>query len=313
MQQSSLRNTIATGKFVLLVAILLSAMAWLLTGAESLSNWAGFLVLTATTIVLRLIANGTALIRVRSWYLSSCFIVLNAIFVFQHAFTPGMLAVPLYLTAIYYLWMSYQLVRPEQKIFQAFLYLSLATYFAPKLLWVAVLFFVAMIVQLRALTLRSLLAMLMGLAVGAELMMAWRYLTGQDPYMSDYIRDLTAVTLPDIHNWSTSQLVSIGYVIFFFVIGVLHFSRTNFNDKIRIRMYFYILIVQGFALLALLALSPQDFETVSRLFILLSAPVLAHYFVLGRGRIVDILFVLSLLLGIAVLVFNLWSLSYTFS
>ena len=57
-------------------------------------------------------------------------------------------------------------------------------------------------------------------------------------------------------------------------------------------------------LFAALALQPQQFDPLFRLLIFNSSALIAHYYTLARGRFIDFWFVLTLVLLVALGVFN---------
>ena len=297
-----------TGKFTLPAAIVLTALLWLPTGVDSVANWGGYLVVVLTTLMLRVIVNSQTLIRVRSWFLSSLFCVFSGIFVFQHHFDLSMLGTLSFLIAQYFLFGSYQTDHPERAVFQSFLFLGVSSLFFPKMLCLTPFFFLAMIVQLRAFTPRSFLAALMGLLVPLEVMAVYCFGVGNPETVHMYFSSLTQWTVPTgLPDWSPARMVSICFVLLLFIVGTLHFSRTNFNDKIRVRMFFYILATQAVVFVLMLAFCPGDYTFLSRLMVLESVPFVAHYFVLGKGWMVDLVFNITLILMVALTAFNLWN------
>lgn len=218
-----------------------------------------------------------------------------------------MLCVIGYLLSLNFLFCSYQENHPERYIFHSFIFLGFSIVLFPKLVVLILFYFIVMIVQLRAFTLRTLFAGGMGLFVVAEAYAVYLYIAGKplEIEVPSYMISLD-IFKNYLAHWNPVQLINIGAVIFFFLVGSIHYSITNFNDKIRTRMLFYVIITQGFLFVVMLALSPADYDFLSRLIILITAPVVAHYFVLGRGWVVDFFFGLFLLMLAALTVFNLW-------
>lgn len=307
MRNRTLRNTIVTGKLTLPISIVLAALMWTFTERNALANWAGYLMMVLITLVLQVMSNTSSIIRVRSWFLSSCFIILCGLFTFQHTFDLSMLSELFYLIALFFLFSSYQQIHAEKKIFQAFFFLGLSSILMPQLLFMSFFFFVAMLVQLRVFTLRTVLAALIGIFVAIEIIVAFYFLSNHQENIVCYFNNITSFNPQHIKTWNLAHKASIGFVMFLVLLSVLHYSRTHFNDKIRTRMFFYIIITQEFILLGLLALCPDNYKLLSGLILLESAPLLAHYFVLTRGWIVDIFFFLTFILLLLLTAFNLWN------
>src|SRR5574344_202879 len=237
MYRKSIRTVIGTGKLTLPVALCFTALLWTFTGLVSFDNWAGFLVVAITTLVLRVIVNNHALIRERSWFLSSAFCVVCGVFLFQHHVSLSMLCVLSYLLSLNFLFCAYQETHPERYIFHSFIFLGFSIVLFPKLLVLILFYFIVMIVQLRAFTLRTLFASGMGLFVVAEIYVVYLFIAGK-PFEIDAPSFMISLDFFKnyLAHWNPVQLINIGVVAFFFIVGTIHYSVTNFNDKIRTRM-----------------------------------------------------------------------------
>ena len=93
----------------------------------------------------------------------------------------------------------------------------------------------------------------------------------------------------------------------------MHYLRTNYDDKIRVRMILYIYVTQTLLLTAFLVLQPAHYRTTMALLVASACPLIAHYFALSKGILNTIIFVLSLLLTAAMAVLNLWMTSFSIS
>ena len=74
------------------------------------------------------------------------------------------------------------------------------------------------------------------------------------------------------------------------LIGIVHYLRTSYNDRIRVRMFFHSIIITEVFLLAAAFLLPQHFAWIFPLLLVNSAPLIAHYWTLARGRGIEIWF-----------------------
>ena len=304
------RMVASTATFV--VTLLFAALCWLLTGMRSVENWCGFGASLLVMVSLRHMVNGNALMRIRTWMVPATFIFLSGVVWLLHPFRPVQLGVVCYALSQYYLFRAYQEYHAERQAVISFMFLGAASLFFPPLLFLAVSYYVALLVQLRALTFRTLLAGLLGLFVPLELYAAVLFFSGSlDPLLL-YVEQLSSFEPLSLPSWSLVQCVNLVYVFLLFLVGCLHYSYTNFNDKIRIRMCFYIIIVQSMILYAFLALQPQHFELLLPFIVLESSPVIGHYLTFSKGKVASFFFVLTVILGLAVVAFNVWNLSLRF-
>ena len=170
--------------------------------------------------------------------------------------------------------------------------------------------------HLRALTSKSAMAALLGLSLPYWLLLPV-FLFAREwlaPYLA--IWDFSQLTtLPDFSHVPLSQWVGSGLFFFISVVSLVHFLRTAYNDKIRTRQYYYLLLLQVLPLALIHFALPQHFNTTLPLCLVTLAPFVGHYFALARGRGMNVWFILwvllFLLLGIANYL-DLWTLLSTF-
>jgi hypothetical protein len=271
------------------------------------------------------------LIRERSRMVSTTFFASLAAVPLLHEFCLASL-LPLALLLCYAcLFAAYQERRPEGKMFHAFLLLGIAALLLPQVLWLVPLLLFSCSIHLRSLTLGSLGATLMALLlplVGYSLwaLVKWDFslllqfiestrhaLTHIDSSYWQSVYTATPATLPTA-EWQF--LVSAGGTLLLSLIAITHQVRTSYLDKIRVRMYYYLIaLVQG-GLTVLLLLFPEERWTWLLLLITNGAPHIAHYLTLTRGWFCTTVFWMSLLILILITFFNYhtaWIFSLIFS
>ena len=99
--------------------------------------------------------------------------------------------------------------------------------------------------------------------------------------------------------------VSAAVVALLSIVSILHYLRTNYDDKIRVRMILYIYVSQTLLLMAFLVLQPSYYQTTMALLVASASPLIAHYFSLAGGWLRTIFFLLSLLLTAGMATLNL--------
>ena len=123
----------------------------------------------------------------------------------------------------------------------------------------------------------------------------------------------TPATLPP-EEWQF--LTSAGCVVVPSIIAIIHQVQTSYLDKIRVRMFYYIIGMVHCALFLLLIIFPEERWTWLLLLIANSAPLIAQYLTLTRGWFTTTVFWLSLTGLILLTFFNYqteWILSLIFS
>lgn len=324
MEERSLKDKITTSTVTLFVAGILAAFLWLQTGlpvltksfdlrGEEWANIGGFFSTLLIMASLRHMSNGNALMRVRTWMVPSVFLIMSGAIFSLHALKPVQTGVFLYAFSQYYLLKSYQEYHAERFIVVSFIFLGAASIFYPPLVYLSVLYLVSMLVQLRAFMPRTILAGIFGLIVPIEFYVVFLFLTGNPNQIFNYFDGIFKIENLVIPKWTLVQMVNLGFVIVPFLIGCIHYAHTNFNDKIRTRMYFYVIILQTAGLLVLLALHPLNYNELLPFIVMECSPVVGHYLVFSRGKVGDIFFILIILLTLAVAGFNIWAISLHYS
>lgn len=326
-----MRKAITTSTTILPIALVVGSVLWILPEAGNLLLWGGWFVALLTTYVWMETNARLQLIRERSRMVSTTLFVALTSVPLLHEFRLASL-LPLALLLCYAcLFAAYQERRPEGKMFHAFLLLAVGALLLPQVLWLVPLLLFSCSLHLRSLTLGSLGATLMALLlplVGYSLwaLVKWDFslllqfiestrhaLTHIDSSYWWSVYTATPATLP-VAEWQF--LVSAGGTLLLSLIAIMHQVRTSYLDKIRVRMYYYLIaLVQG-GLTVLLLLFPEERWTWLLLLITNGAPHIAHYLTLTRGWFCTTVFWMSLLILILLTFFNYhtaWIFSLIFS
>lgn len=313
MNNGGLRQSIATGGLTLPAALLYAAAMWW-AGSGKASDWrvwwGGLAAAVLTGYLLMELNNRHALLRVRSRMVSSTFLVIAGTITFMHEASMGA-ALPACLVLAYFaLFHTYQNFRSQGYAFHAFLFLGIGALVYPKMLWLSPVFLLAMVIQLRSISARSFFAALLGAALPVALREAWLLLTGGDTGILAFAAELTDFGQPRLEALGEHQLVSGAFVTLTALAATVHFFHTKFDDKIRTRMFFYIITLTEAAIVALTAWQPQDFDPLFRLLAANSSILVAHHLTLARGVAADIYFYVLVLLTGFLAFYNLTG--YTF-
>lgn len=346
-------------------AIVLTLALWLWRGPMDWEGGLALALMLLTTLMLRQMSNALQLIRVRSWAVSTVFVVLMAVGTPIHQWNPWANAMGvLFMVYVIGLLTSYQSRKPQVSIFWGTAALSVCSLMVPKLLWLTPIIIVSMMMPLRCCTSRALVALLLGLLLPYELWGAWNLYNGTIVGAATaHWQSLTSISfdflLPEggtdaaagsigaiksagmgengalgitFTNWKSLILQEIcsarGAVVTMFVvycvISIFHFFYTSLDDKTRTRMLFFSLMMHWPVMLAIFLLGGGLEDSVFSLqmiaaghqaadcaqqaadvaqcamlwppLCIVSAPLLAHYFVFSRKWTGALMFYLFLLL-----------------
>lgn len=304
MHDKGLRTSLTTGGYALPLAAVMAAALWAVFSDGVEASWGGAAVAAATVYLLVELNNRNALLRVRSRMISTTYLWLLAACPFLFEWSAATLPAAAVAASFFPLFAAYQNPRAAAAIFHVGLLLSLAS-----LVWHPLLLLLPFVMlclggPLRALSLRTLSALLLGALVPYWFAAGWLWYTGQiEAYAASFAAafrfapaDYAAVPL--------NLVATAGVVALLALAAILHFVRTAYNDKIRTRMLFYSFIIIETALLAALALVPSRADVLLRLLLVATAPLVGHHLTLGRGRLVTVWFYACLVLLAALCVFN---------
>lgn len=308
MRENNFRTRITTGSFTLPIAAILTAVLWFLSDPTDKAVWKGILLTALVTYALVELNNRNSLLRVRSRMMSSTYLLLMAACPFFAKWSTDMLPAAALTLAYFPLFAAYQQASSAGQAFKTSLLISAGSLFYPPMLLLEVVVLSCLLIQLRALNWRSLLAVVFGAALPYWFVAGWGIWEGRIdtiflPYLAAFRFDA-----PDYSTLQWPYMLLAGYVALLSFIAFVHFVRTAYNDKIRTRMYFYVFSLLEAVLIAALALQPQKADVLLRLLIVNSAPLIAHHLTLGRGRWANIWFIicLTLLAGIVGTNHYLW-------
>lgn len=304
MYSHSLRNRIATGTFTLPIVALLTLIVWAVPHLNEIEIWAGLAVTGLTAYSLMELNNRYALLRVRSRMVSTTYLVLMVACSMLHHFSMALIPMLCFVLSYFMLFASYQDTHSQGYIFHAFLFAGVGSIFFPPMLILALLYYFSMLVQLRNFTWRTFMAGVLGMLLPYWLYTAYAIWSNHLDTAFLYLLPWISYHVPDYSSIALSQWVTVGTLGLLSLFALVHFFHTAYNDKIRTRMFFYVIVTQEIMLSAGLLLLPQFYEVQLALFIANSAPLLAHYYTLAKGKFVDIWFYLSLLMLLGVAVVN---------
>ena len=315
----SLKHQITTSMAMLPVSIVIAVVLWLWQAPQTLESVAGLACVLILTLALRWLSNTLQLIRVRSWAVSSIFVVLMAVCAPLHDWSVEVMGITtLYMMHVGGLLFSTHVRRPQLAVFISSVALGCLTMVLPQTVWLLPFSVMAMAMPLRIFSARVLAALLLGLLLPYEVWAAWYLVQGIlveafTTLVNGVIPSFTSLLTPH-PSLLTPYSLLLTPILLFSLFSLVHFMRTSLDDKIATRMRDIVLLLQWPVLLVLVVLQVTESSTanvqcsmsLAPAWILCCSPLLARYFVFSRGWQAGLAFWLFLLSLVAMSLYPLF-------
>lgn len=304
MYEHTFQHRVATSSATLSVAMVWLVLSWLFSVPPTLAV-GGTLAGTAVTGILVAWWNDAfMLLRIRSRLISAWMLAFAAACPFMAGWGTALVPAACALGLYSFLFRAYQKPRPESDVFHAFVFLGVGSFFFPQWLYFVPFLWGAMFVRLRVYGLRVWSSAIVGLTLPYWIYGGYAAWQNRFDTAFGFLSGLGEFAVPDYGSVPLPVAVSFGFLTFYLVIASGHFSRTSYNDKIRVRMYHRLLTTQALLMAVLLIAQPQHYAVLFPLYVLTSSPIVGHYLALARGWGMNVWFVASLVLLVALSVFN---------
>ena len=320
MRNNRFQNHVSKSTLTLPLCMVTGALAWFWNGSTheftiSNSALASLLLAAISTYIVIETANLFALLRIRSNMVATVWVVFISMLSSLHSFSAGWVAVPALAASYYVMFLAYQQHEPVLHVFHSFLLLGIASLAIPHLSVFVPLYYWYLLVFLRCLTWRGFWAGTVGLVLPVCFVLGWCILSRDFTFILSRLELLQATRLcpADGYAWlmsySEPQALNFAFATLLSVIGIVHYLRSYYNDKIRTRMYLYIYVMQTVASWLLMMFIPDLYHLVYPVFLLAASTMIAHFFALTGTIVSNLLFCLCLVLIIALFTLNmgLWT------
>lgn len=307
MRKERFQNKVATSSVTLPVAAVMATLLWLSHGTYDYRLLTAWLLCGLTTYLIIEINNANALIRIRTRLTAAIYLAGMGAMLFLHSFWTGSVVTACLALSYYLLCRTYQQVQPIGLAFHAFLALGIGSLWFPQLLFLVPFYYWYMATFLRCISFRVFWAALVGLALPYWFWAGTAIWFGNFAPLAGHIRELMCVvpvTPAGFLQLSGQQIGAWALTTLTGIVSIVHYLHTDYADKIRVRMLFYMLICQEFVLEAFLLLQPRHTDVWLGLLHLNTCFLTSHYFALTSSRPSNIFFIITLLLYAALAAFG---------
>lgn len=307
-----IQNVVTTSSFLLPVAAVCCALLWTVSSPISdLSHWIGLMFCILCTLLVAELNNTNVLIRVRTRMVATSFLVLWTCCGFLHSFQSAHIAVLCLLICYHALMTLYQQIDSAGLTFFIYLCLgSISIYIQPLCILGLIFYFV--LGYFRSLTFKSFLAGILGFVLPFWLGFSICFLVDKLDLALNYLHDFSQWIPLQYHAINSHQLVSFVLLLIIVIPSIFHFLQNNYQDKIKVRMFFYVILWMELFLTIYILVLPHLFSELFLLLIMNSSPLIAHFFTLSNSKFCNYFFMVVIVLITLLTIFNLWMPSYNF-
>ncbi len=303
---------------------------WLPQGGYSTVYLLGWLTCALTSYIILEMNAQSALLRIRSRMVSALWLFVIAALGFLHPLQTGTVLLFCLSVSFFCLLRTCDAYRPEPDTMRAYLWLSIGSLLWPPFLLLSIVHLWSQAVYLRSLTRRSFGAAFIGIVLPYALWVTVAFAFG---HMEPFVDHATSVIAPFLEpfywqwaidlaqttDWNgfsegfvrhmtpvaASHMVELSALLFILLLGFtgfVHYVRKSYDDKIRVRMCYYSMMVMQVVIILWMALQPQHFSQLFPLLVLTTIPAAAHFIALTHTWLSNawVVVLILLLIGVGV-------------
>ena len=292
------QKEIATNRFTLVIVSIFAAIVWVMHefiaqdeeshNLFSLTLIGGFLLCALAVYLIAELNNRFALLRISSRMLSSSLVMLCAATSMLHHLSPSHLMLICAVASYFPMFASYQRPYATTRIFLEFLFVGLASYLFPQVLYLIPFYWIVQ-AMLRAMTFRSWVASLLGIITPYWFLVTYAYITNDLQLFTDHFNDIITVEMPSYSMLSLKQIMVGAFSLVFFLLGSWDFYQKKHFDKTRIRCNYYAVSLLGAVSFVWLLLQPQYFNLIIPFCLVHTSMLGGHFIALSYGKVQNII------------------------
>ncbi len=304
-ENNRFRNNLAKGKLTFPFAIIF-CLTMTAAGFRNLSDLLSLAIAGLMTYMLIELNTSFSLIRTRTTLHASLFLFFYAGCTFLHDYSQEVWIPLLFLGSIFGLFYSHRASNPSFPVFHSFLLIGIESLIFPWCLYITPFIYIIMAV-LHSLNARSFFSGIIGLALPYLLLLCFNLYWGNpDDTFQPFILFAHPPSI-DYRALSLQQLFTGGAVVLLTAVNSIQVIANGHRDKLHTRILLRITVFSGILAVLMGILFPSSFNTALTILLTIYAITGGYVFMLTSGRFTNILLLITLLVWIAVTVFNIWT------
>lgn len=307
MTTKRLQNKIAESKFALPVTAVYALAVCTAYGLFSQQLWAQLALLALSTLLMVVLNNDNALIRIYSRMVSCSFLALTLMGRDIIADAKTGLVQFLYILFYFFIFRAYQNKHAVGSVFYAFMALGAASIFFPKILFLLPVMWIVMFTNIMAGSARTLAASVLGTLLPFWFLGAYCTYAGDFTMLTSFYDSI--VTFGNVLDFTTmpqQTLLQSGATVLLAFVGIIHFRRNNYKDRIRTRMLYEIFSISTILITTFIVLQPCDVKYLLPLLTVNTAPLIGHYIALTKTMLTNISFFIILGAILLITINGIW-------
>lgn len=301
-----IQNRMAESRFAFPVTMAYALAIWLASGVAAEGNWIQLALFALSTLMMVTLNNSNALIRIYSRMVSCSFIVMTCAqtFLFSSLRSAGVgLAFILFYLS---LMRSYQDKKAPGIVFYSFACLGIASVFFVQILYFVPVLWILMGTNLMSMTHRMFWASVLGIVMPYWFAAGYCAYAGTLGDLADHFAQLAQFEqLFQYDSLDIHKIVTFGIISLFSLVGIVHYMRKSYLDKIRTRMIFEMFITVDIMAYVFIILQPQHYDCLMPVITVNTSCLFAHFIALTKTRTTNIFFILACIVMVALTIFNI--------
>lgn len=306
LRKKRLQNKIATSRFSLPITATLAALAWVAVGFMVGNIWVQFAFTIISTLLMVELNNRNALMRTYSRMVSCSFLTLITMAALPSPSLKASIVVMCFIAFYLIIWNAYQDRQASGWSFYAFFCIGLASTVFIQVIYYVPFLWLMLIAFTNCFSIRTFMASVIGLMTPYWFSVGYYVYTDKmDAFVDHFIEFINYQELFDYSTITDHQVINFGFIILLSIIGIVHFMRTSYADKIRTRMIYESLIMLNIVTMIFIVLQPQHDLELGGILIVNTAPLIAHFITFTRGKVTNVVFIALLAIAAFILAFNI--------
>lgn len=247
-----------------------------------------------------------ALSRTRTTFHISSFLLLLTVCPFIFDISPYLLAALMIVLSLFPLFFSYQLKESSPRMFYVGLYFSISTLLVPSFFWMFPVYLIA-IANIGIFNVRNFFSWLWGALLPYGFIYSYCYCFDSMSVLDNLWKDIYKAFPLDYSSMSLSVIINASAILFIVFSSFGHLFYTSYMDKIKTRIFLYILSLFPFFMFLIAVFRPLSFIDIISVALPFVSIMMAHMLCHTDSRNGNVFFYFVIILLSSLMVFNIYN------